>query len=37
LLPEVSSEMLSRMVTGDPLVRVHVTASEGQGFRYDIA
>ncbi len=37
LLPEVSSEMLSRMVTGNPLVRVHVTASEGQGFSYDIA
>ena len=36
LLPEVSSEMLSRMVTGDPLVRVHVTASEGKGFSYDI-
>lgn len=36
LLPEVSSEMLSRMITGDPLVRVHVSASEGQGFSYDI-
>jgi type VI secretion system protein VasG len=37
LLPEVSSEMLSRMVTGNALNHVHVTAEQGQGFRYDIA
>jgi type VI secretion system protein VasG len=37
LLPEVSSEMLSRMVTGNALAHVHVTAEQGQGFRYDIA
>jgi len=37
LLPEVSSEMLSRMVTGNALSHVHVTAEQGQGFRYDIA
>jgi type VI secretion system protein VasG len=37
LLPEVSNEMLSRMVTGNALSHVHVTAEHGQGFRYDIA
>ncbi len=37
LLPQVSSEMLSRMVTGPALSRVHVSAEQGQGFRYDIA
>jgi type VI secretion system protein VasG len=37
LLPEVSNEMLSRMVTGNVLSHVHVTAEQGQGFRYDIA
>jgi type VI secretion system protein VasG len=37
LLPQISSEMLSRMVTGNALSRVHVTVEQGQGFRYDIA
>jgi type VI secretion system protein VasG len=37
LLPEVASEMLSRMVTSNALSRVYVTAEQGQGFRYDIA
>jgi type VI secretion system protein VasG len=37
LLPQVSNEMLSRMVTGSALTHVHVTAEQGQGFRYDIA
>jgi type VI secretion system protein VasG len=37
LLPQVSSEMLSRMVTGTPLSRVHVTADQEKGFSYDIA
>ena len=37
LLPQVSSEMLSRMVTGTALSRVHVSADQGKGFSYDIA
>lgn len=37
LLPAVSTEMLSRMVSGIPLDHVTVTAEPGQGFRYDIA
>jgi len=37
LLPEVSGEMLSRMAAGNTLTRVHVTASQGKGFQYDIA
>lgn len=37
LLPEVSTEMLSRMMTGNALSRVHVTAEQGKGFRYEIA
>jgi type VI secretion system protein VasG len=37
LLPQVSSEMLSRMVTGNALSHVHVTAEPGLGFRYEIA
>ncbi|HTT22309.1 MAG TPA: type VI secretion system ATPase TssH [Candidatus Sulfotelmatobacter sp.] len=37
LLPEISSEMLARMISGNPLSRVHVSASAGEGFQYDIA
>lgn len=37
LLPEVSTEMLSRMISGSVLSRVHVTADAGKGFQYDIA
>ena len=37
LLPEVSTEMLSRMMSGSALSRVHVTADSGKGFQYDIA
>ena len=37
LLPEISSEMLSRMVIGEPLSKVNVTAKPGQGFQYEIA
>ena len=37
LLPEISSEMLSRMVTGEPLSKVNVTAVQGRGFQYEIA
>ena len=37
LLPEVSTEMLSRMMSGTALSRVHVTADAGKGFQYDIA
>jgi type VI secretion system protein VasG len=37
LLPEISSEMLSRMVTGEPLSKVNVTAEPGHGFQYEIA
>jgi type VI secretion system protein VasG len=37
LLPEISSEMLSRMVTGEPLSHVKVTAGSAHGFEYEIA
>ncbi len=37
LLPEVSTEMLSRLMSGSALSRVHVTADSGKGFQYDIA
>jgi len=37
LLPEISTEMLSRMISGNALKRVHVTADESKGFKYDIA
>ncbi len=37
LLPEVSAEMLSRMISGNALSRVNVTADANNGFRYDIA
>jgi type VI secretion system protein VasG len=36
LLPEVSTEMLSRMMAGTALSRVHVTADAEKGFQYDI-
>jgi type VI secretion system protein VasG len=36
LLPEVSTEMLSRMISGSPLRRVHVTIDANHGFQYDI-
>jgi len=37
LLPQVSAEMLSRMVAGNSLSRVHVSADASSGFQYDIA
>jgi type VI secretion system protein VasG len=37
LLPEISSEMLTRMVSGEPLSKVSVTAEPGRGFQYQIA
>lgn len=37
LLPEVSAEMLSRMMAGNALARVHVSADASKGFQYDIA
>jgi type VI secretion system protein VasG len=37
LLPQVSTEMLSRMMAGSSLSRVHVTADANNGFQYDIA
>jgi type VI secretion system protein VasG len=37
LLPEVSTEILSRMMAGNSLRRVHVTADANQGFQYEIA
>ena len=37
LLPQVSAEMLSRMVAGNALSRVHVSADASRGFQYDIA
>jgi type VI secretion system protein VasG len=37
LLPEVSAEMLTRMMAGNALARVHVSADASKGFQYDIA
>jgi len=37
LLPEVSAEMLSRMMAGTALSKVSVTADTNKGFQYDIA
>ncbi len=36
LLPEVSKEMLSRMMAGTALSAVHVSADANRGFQYDI-
>jgi len=36
LLPEVSKEMLSRMMAGTALSTVHVSADLNKGFQYDI-
>jgi type VI secretion system protein VasG len=36
LLPQVSAEMLSRMVAGNNLSRVHVSADANNAFQYDI-
>ena len=36
LLPEVSKEMLSRMIAGTALSRVHVSADTNKGFQYEI-
>lgn len=36
LLPEVSKEMLSRMMAGGALSGVHVSADANRGFQYDI-
>jgi type VI secretion system protein VasG len=36
LLPQVSAEMLSRIVAGSNLSRVHVSADANNGFQYDI-
>jgi len=36
LLPEVSKEMLSRMMTGNALSKVHVSADANKGFEYEI-
>lgn len=36
LLPKVSTEMLSRMMSGTVLNRVHVSADSNQGFQYEI-
>jgi type VI secretion system protein VasG len=36
LLPQVSAEMLSRMVAGSALSRVHVSADANKGFQYEI-
>ena len=37
LLPQISTEMLSRMMAGASLTRVHVTTDANKGFRYEIA
>jgi len=36
LLPEISTAMLSRMISGEALNRVHVTADASKGFHYEI-
>jgi type VI secretion system protein VasG len=36
LLPEISSEILSRMMEGDPLTRIHLGV-KGGGFAYTFA
>jgi type VI secretion system protein VasG len=36
LLPEMSGEFLSRMATGEPVSRVHISVADGAQFRYDI-
>jgi type VI secretion system protein VasG len=36
LLPEVSKEMLSRIIAGTALSTVHVSADINKGFQYDI-
>jgi type VI secretion system protein VasG len=37
LLPEISTKVLARMVTGDPMHSVSVTVEPGKGFQYEIA
>jgi type VI secretion system protein VasG len=37
LLPQISNEMLSRMMAGTSLSRVHVTTDTKKGFQYEIA
>lgn len=37
LLPDMSGEFLSRMMTGQPITKVHVGVGAQGGFRYDIA
>ena len=37
LLPDMSSEFLSRMATGEPIARVAVGVGEGGQFRYEIS
>ena len=36
LLPEMSGEFLSRMASGEPVSRVHISVADGAQFRYDI-
>jgi type VI secretion system protein VasG len=36
LLPDMSSEVLSRMATGEGIHKVHVSVAEGGNFSYDI-
>ena len=37
LLPEISTKMLARMVTGEPVRSISVTVEPGSGFHYQIA
>ena len=37
LLPDMSGEFLSRMMTGQPITKVHVGVGAYTGFRYEIA
>jgi type VI secretion system protein VasG len=37
LLPEMSGEFLSRMATGEPVSRVHVSVGDGGKFRYEVS
>jgi type VI secretion system protein VasG len=36
LLPEMSGEVLSRMVTGEGIKKVHVSTKDDGSFAYDI-
>lgn len=37
LLPELSGELLSRMASGQPVTKIHVTVGENGNFQYEIS